>query len=692
MELHGAERESFLVRACGADGALRSEVDALLQADVSSDGFTHFIDSGIVGELVGGRLASSIDGARIGTYRVNRVIATGGMGTVYEATQENPTRTVALKMMRAGLESPDAVRRFRYECETLARLRHPGIAQIYEAGVYRVAGREEPLPFFAMEYVEDARTLIDFVQSHRLSTHAALELFLAICEAVNDAHQKGVIHRDLKPANILVDAAGRPKIIDFGIARTVTTDAPAQTLETQAGQIVGTVQYMSPEQAEGSREDVDTRSDVYSLGAILFQMLSGRLPYYLENCSITDVVRIVRNEPPIRLGSLVPSLAGDLEWITLKALEKEKARRYESAAALADDVRRHLRNEPVIAGPPSAVYRLRKFVRRHRVAVAAATTVVVALVAGIVATSLALRRAVRAEATARTAKDRAEQSLKRASGALDFLTETFRAADPDKSGRDVRVADRLAAAAADVGKRFADDPATEASIREAIGNTYVGLGLFREAEVELRHALERWDAVTATTEDVRGARIVTALDLGTALDSEDRLDEAEALDRRTLDESRAVLGPNDETTLTLAGNLAVVLKKSKKFEESEALYRETLATSARVLGDDDSLTLTLATNLSTLLLMKEDHAEGEAMLRQTLEKLKRRYGESDLQTLTAMHSLANLLREDGKLTEAERLARTIVERLSQVLGDTHRDTLLATVTLAEILEKQGRQD
>ncbi|UCC32652.1 MAG: protein kinase [Phycisphaerales bacterium] len=311
---------------------------------------------------------------RIAHYHVTRIIASGGMGTVYEATQDHPRRTVAIKVMRQGITSPRAVRRFEYESQILARLHHPGIAHVYEAGWHEEGG--ERLPYFALEYIPNARNILKYADQKHLSLRERLKLFIGVCQAVQHGHQRGVIHRDLKPGNILIDAVGDVKIIDFGVARSTFVDLNLTAFQTSAGELVGTLKYMSPEQCQADPQDLDIRSDIYSLGVLLFELLSGRPPYDLYCTPIISAPRVICEEPPTRLSSINRTLRGDIETIVGKALEKDRQRRYQSALALADDIQRYLNHEPILARPPSALYRLRKLVRRRRVPIAVASILI----------------------------------------------------------------------------------------------------------------------------------------------------------------------------------------------------------------------------------------------------------------------------------------------------------------------------
>lgn len=345
-------------------------------------------------------------GSDVGGVTIVRLIAEGGMGRVYEGKQEKPSRAVAVKVMRPGLALPSLLKRFEYEAEVLGRLQHPGIAHIYSVGVHRLGSAA--VPYFVMEYIANARTLTKYADDLDLPTRRRLELFRGVCDAVAHGHQKGVIHRDLKPSNILVDATGQPKVIDFGVARATDSDMALTTIQTDVGQLIGTLQYMSPEQFGGDPNDVDIRSDVYALGVVLYELLAGKPPYDVKKKAIHEVIRIVKEEEPTPLSSFSRALRGDVAVIAGKCLAKEPIRRYASASALSDDVGRYLSGEPIQAKPQGFVDGVLRLARKHRGAAAATAGVFTALVGAVIGIAAFAIRAERSRADAEAARREAD--------------------------------------------------------------------------------------------------------------------------------------------------------------------------------------------------------------------------------------------------------------------------------------------
>ena len=475
LEVPEAEQESFLAREYARDPELRSEVESLLRAHRAAGSFLEPPGRTAAHTYLSCSAATPSVPAAIGRYRIIRLLGEGSMGAVYEAEQEQPRRTVALKVIRGGIASPGLLRRFDQECQALGRLQHPGIAQIHEAGVDNELG---PRPYFVMELIRGT-SLLEYADSHQLTARERLEIVIKVCEAVHHAHQRGIIHRDLKPTNILVDDTGQPKILDFGVARATDRDAKA-TRQTHFGQLVGTLAYMSPEQVTDPLE-LDARSDVYALGIILFEVLAGRLPYNVSG--LHDAVQTIREQDPERLSSINRSYRGDVETIVAKALEKDKARRYSSAAELATDIQRHLMDEPILARGPSTAYQLQKFARRHKALALAVGAVFVVLIAGIVVSTREAARANAQSATARAISEFLQNDLLAQAGAANQTPNTK--PDPDLKVRTAldRAADRIAG-------RFDRQPQVEAALRNTVGVTYLDLGLYPEARRELEQALD----------------------------------------------------------------------------------------------------------------------------------------------------------------------------------------------------------
>jgi tetratricopeptide (TPR) repeat protein len=618
----------------------------------------------------------------IGRYRIRRVIGEGGMGVVYEAQQDEPRRVVALKVIRPGVASTDVLRRFRQESQALGRLQHSGIAQIYEAGSADTA--YGPQPYFAMELVA-GEPLTAYASRRGLSIRQRLELMIRICEAVNHAHQRGLIHRDLKPGNILVTEDGQPKILDFGVARLTDSDVQ-RTQHTDVGELVGTLAYMSPEQVLADPLELDIRSDVYALGVILYELLTGRLPYELGP-RIHAAVQTIQQQDAMPLGAISRSFRGDLETIAAKALEKDKERRYGSASALAADLRRHLTDEPIVARPASATYQLQKFARRHRAFVAGVAAVFIVLVAGIVATT---REAVRA----RTAEQAALAAEQAAQAVSDFLqndllaqagayAQADRAATPDP---DLTVRTALDRAAQRIGDQFERDPLLEASIRQTIGATYAQLGVYAEAE---RHLQQAHAARTRLLGAEHADTLATLGRLADVFASQGRFAQAQTLYSDLERTYRRLRGEDDLETLGTMNDLAVVLYEQDKHAEAEQLMLQVLGGRQRALGEDHPDTAEAMTTLAVVYQTQGKLEQAEPLATRTLDIRRRVQGADHPATLEAMHNLGTLYARARQYEKAEQLLLEALAAKRRVLGDEHRETLVTMNNLATTYRWQG---
>ncbi len=651
-------------------------------------------------------------GRRIGGFLLTRVIAVGGMGTVWEALQGSPRRVVAVKTMRAGITSPHALRRFEYEAQFLARLRHPGIAQIYDAGVHEEDG--ERVPYFAMEYIPDALPITAYAQRHMPGRRERLEMFAKVCDAVHHGHQKGVIHRDLKPSNILVDAAGQPKVIDFGVARSTDSDLAVTTLLTDAGQLIGTLRYMSPEQCAPDPPDVDTRSDVYALGVILYELLTGLPPYDLSRTPVHEATRVIREQAPARPSTLVGALRGDIETITLKALEKDRARRYDSAAALAEDVRRYLRREPIAALPPSVIYQVRMFARRHRAVVNGALAALAVLLAGISGTTWGLvRERARASELEEIAEFQGgmfsrtdafvmgsrlrEDILAEASGAgiragmedadVAKLERLLGDVNFTSVGRRSVSRNVLEPALEEMSTKFANRPALWARLLQTAAYTYVMLGLHREAEPHLRRTLE---VCRHALGDNHRDTLRSMARYGDTLHALGDFDEADALLVEAVDRARRFLGGDDPDTLVALTYLGGLRMDQDRPAEAEPHYRDALEGRRRVLREDDPDTLTSMNNLGVALLRQGNLPEAEQILTQALNTSRGVLRENARGTLALHSNMGRLRLEQGRLDDAEDHFGKALEGCRRSLGDDHPRTLGSLSNMGDLRRAQGR--
>jgi serine/threonine protein kinase len=632
-----------------------------------------------------------VEGTMIGPYRLLEPIGQGGMGEVWLAEQKHPVRRrVAIKLIKAGMDTREVVARFESERQALALMDHPAIAKVFEAG-----STEQGRPYFVMEYVTGI-AITDYCDKHKLNTQQRLELFIRVCEGVQHAHQKAILHRDLKPSNILVgeiDGKPMPKIIDFGVAKATSHRLTAATLFTQVGALIGTPAYMSPEQADSAGQDVDTRTDVYSLGVVLYELLVGALPLDFSKVPLNQISRTLREQDAPRPSSklrtlgeqssvvaqnrsadpptLVRQLRGDLDAITLKALEKDRARRYATPSELADDIGRYLHNEPVMARPASAGYRARKYARRHRIGVAVAAAVVMLLISFAVVQAFQLQRITRE-------RDRANRIA-------EFMTGMF-------DGSAVRINSITALldkASKEIDLRLSRDPELEAQMMHRMGNVYYNLGGYSQAQSLLTRAIDvRRRVLGLENPDTLSSMSLLGLILAY---QGGHLAEAEKLTRETLDIRRRVLGPQHPDTLKSMSYLAFVLSAGGQYTEAEKLARETLDTQRRVLGPQHPDTLQSMNQLAINIFMGEGRlAEAEKLTRETLDIQRRVLGPEDPNTVATMGALAVDLSYEGRNAEAEKLIRETLDIQRRILGAEHPVTLQSMYWLAHINLNEGR--
>ena len=769
VELLPAERRAFLERACGGDSALREQVESLLDA-LGRAG--EYLGSPSLGGPTIGRLTSPGEkpGAVIGRYRLLEPIGEGGFGVVFLAEQREPVvRKVALKVIKRGMDTRAVIARFEAEQQALAMMDHPNIAKVLDAGATE-AGR----PYFAMELVRGV-PITRFCDDERLVVRERLALFIDACRAVQHAHQKGIIHRDLKPSNVLVsrfDDKPVVKVIDFGIAKATGGAAGLtdKTLFTEFRQLIGTPAYMSPEQAGLSDLDIDTRSDIYALGVLLYELMTGTTPFdaaRLGSAGFDEMRRIIREEEPPRpstrlsqslqvqgatpgpesLGrgipdsaasascrrtdarSLARSLQGDLDWIAMKALEKDRTRRYDSATGLAQDVERYLKHEPVLAGPPGRVYRVRKFVRRNRGLVTGAALVGAALLAGIAGTTYGLVQAeqragetqrvsdfqgamlgeIKVEAMGRGINDAFREQVRSAleRGYVGEFPDR-RKRTPEEIEAEVAAFDERAAAArtTDVARRvmeefvlahaadamekgFADQPLVRARLHSAIGKAYQALGSYDSAVQHLRAALEIRQGEAGMDDAMT---LVSIGDMGLVLQDQGTPAEAEPYLREALKRRRRMLGDQHPDTLRSINNLGTALQAMGKRDEAEPYLREALTGRRRVLGDDDPSTLISIGNMGSLLVEKGEPGKAEPFQREALERQRRVLGDDHPGTLIAIDNMGGTLYAQGRFAEAEPCYREALEVSRRLLGSDHPHTLRRINNLGGAIEALGRVD
>jgi len=641
----------------------------------------------------------------IGPYTLIKILGEGGMGQVWLAEQVAPVkRQVALKLIRGEFRDHEMIKRFEAERQSLALMNHPAIAKVFDAG-----STSDGHPYFVMEYV-GGTPITNYCDQYRLTIRQRLELFIKVCEGVQHAHQKAVIHRDLKPTNVLViDVDGKPvpRIIDFGIAKTLSAEAVEdQTQLTQIGAVLGTRGFMSPEQADPRVLDVDTRADVYSLGVILYVLLTGVLPFDSEGAKkkpLDEVLRQLREEDPptpstkITTGKdmgtavaerrgteakdLVKVLRGDLDWITMKALEKDRNRRYGTPSELAAEIDRYLQNEPVLARPTSASYRLERYVKRHRIGALVALCFVLLVAGFIVAQAVELHR-IKQE------RDRTARERDRAQRITDFMTGMFRVSDPGQArGNKITARELLDKASSQIDSGLSKDPELQAQMMNTMGNVYQRLGLYPQAQSLMNHAFDIRRQVLGPDSS---ETLKSADSLGVILFNQGHYAEAERVLRETLEIRRRVLGPDHPDTLQSMNDLGLVLNAQGRLPEAERLMRTTLELKSRVLGSEHPDTVGSMQNLGLILYAEQHLPEAEKLFRNSLDIRRRIAGFDAPETLNTMENLGNVLDDEGHHEEAEKLMREALEIKTRVVGPEHPDTLRTMHNLGDVLYEEGR--
>jgi serine/threonine protein kinase len=733
----------MLERECAGDPELRRRVEALLKAH---DDPGSFLEKPIVrqtpvegasapengglgkNQTVAEPTRIEMTGSYIGPFKLLQKLGEGGMGRVYMAEQEHPVRRrVALKVVKAGMDSAQVSARFEQERQALALMDHPNIARVLDAGT-----ADTGQPYFVMELVKGI-PITKFCDQERLSPRERLELFIPVCQAVQHAHQKGIIHRDLKPSNVLIalyDGKPVPKVIDFGVAKAMAQKLTERTMFTEVGQIVGTLEYMSPEQAELNNLDIDTRADVYSLGAILYELLAGSPPFsrqVLQNAAFTDMLRMIREvEPPkpstkLSSSNELPAIAarrklepvrltrlitGELDWITLKALEKERGRRYETANGLAMDIRRYLDDEPVLAGPPRVSYRLRKFVRRNKGPVLAGAAILLCLIGGIAGTTWGMIEAVSAkkaeaeraeEALAasqreadladkeRQANSQAQERLGQLQKGNEILTSIFADLDPqaeDKEGKPLRaiLGERVADAAKQIEGASLGDALTVASIQNRLGRSLLGLGLADQAVSLLEKAREtRCKLLGADQPDT----LTTMYNLARSYGAAGRLDLAVKLQEETLKLRKEKLGPDHIDTLTSMAGLAGALWSNGHRDQALPVFEEAYNLRKAKLGPDHPDTLDSMGDLASGYAGVLDYQRALPLYKETLSLMTAKLGPDHDLTLTTMHNLAWDYAQLGQFDRALPLYAENLKLRKAKLGPDHPKTLWCMGNLAD---------
>ncbi|MGE0816501.1 MAG: tetratricopeptide repeat protein [Vicinamibacterales bacterium] len=718
-DLSAAERRALLDRECAGDPDLRSDVESLLAHDSAGAGI---LETGHLQEHVVGAglddLAEDPHPAAIGPYRVVRVLGKGGMGIVYHAEQSAPIRReVAVKLIKRGMDTDRVVARFEAERQTLALMDHPHIAKVLDAGA-----DDRGRPYFVMELVAGT-SLLEFADSERLSNAERLDLFLEICGAVQHAHQRGVIHRDLKPSNILVatvDGRPRVKVIDFGIAKAVEENE-AGSMMTRAGQLLGTPDFMSPEQAGLHDTPVDTRTDVYSLGVILYELLTGHRPFRFDGLSALEILRVLTEVDPARPSTAVTrcptesdgsttdaavtpeavgrarrstaarlrrELSGDLDNIVLMAMQKEPDRRYPSVDALAEDIERYRKGLPVRARGDAWTYRTGKFIRRNRVAVAVAALVLAVVVSFGISTVVQSARVARERDRAVAAEQAATKEAETSRRVSDFMVSIFEVADPSETrGNTVTAREILDRGAARIKSDLQNEPDARATLLDAIGRVYQSLGLYASAETLLQEGL----ALRRQIYGEEHVKVAESLNnLAFLLQDRGRYEEARPLFEKALEQRTRLRGPDHEETSTSLYNLASLVQRLGDYGAAEEQFRKVLELDKRTLGEGHPYIALDLNNLASVVARRGDLDRAEALYRESMELNRKAVGEDHPEFATSLANLGQLLQQKGDHEGAVAMTRRALELRIKIYGETHPHVAIAMNNLGVQLASLGR--
>ncbi|HEV7993788.1 MAG TPA: serine/threonine-protein kinase [Gemmatimonadaceae bacterium] len=670
-----SEWPAVLDAECAGDTVLRSEVSALLgRATVANHFLKHppaAAAAAVLDDAPDFDTTAAMEGRRIGPWRIVREIGRGGMARVFLAKRDDGAfeQTVALKLLRSSLDTEADRSRFRFERQILATLNHPNIARLLDGGV-----TEDGRSYLVLEYV-DGQPLDRYCHSRNASLETRLALFATVAHATQYAHSNLIVHRDLKPSNIFVAADGTVKLLDFGLAKLVESGSTPGAPETRAGQIWLTPEYAAPEQIYG--EPVTTLTDVYQLGVVLYELLAERLPFEQWSDSPHSLAQAVMHEDPPPPSTFQPALRGDLDAIVMTALRKEPARRYASAGALIDDIQRFRNRMPVLARRGTVAYRVRRFVSRHRAAVAAAALAVVAL----------LGAAVRE----RTLRARAEAEARKAIAVEDYLIRVFDVADPfappDRRGENLTARAIVDRGAARIDSVLGDQPDVQAELRRVIARVYSNLGLFDRAAPMLRRQLAQRRALYGNTHP---AVAETLDELGVVLQEQDEFSGAEAMLREAVAQRRALLGASDSSTAESIDHLAQLLEERDQYDQALPMFREALATRRTLFGATDVRAAESIDHLAHVLWSKGEYDEAEPLYRQALAIREQRLGPDHPLTSQTVHNLAQVQQMRGKTDDAEALFRRALASKRKSLGNAHPSVTVNLNNLANLLRQQGR--